>query len=188
MKTEVKICGITRLEDALFAIGQGADYLGFVLTEKSKRFLPLCQLAQFAHLPVKKVGVFVDANLDFIRQAVKIGHLDIVQLHGNENADFARNIDFAKVWKATYDNDFPAERLICDAPQGGSGCPGNHAEAAKLAKIRPIMLAGGINPENAAELIAQIKPAGIDIASGVEKSFGIKDHSKLKQLFERIKK
>ena len=187
MKTEIKICGITRLDDAEYAVGCGADYIGFVLTEKSPRFLPSAKLKEFARLPVKKVGVFVDADLDFIRQAVEAGQLDIVQLHGSESAEFAQSINFARVWKASYDRYFPAERLVCDAPCGGSGLPGDHAKAAELAKLRPVMLAGGITPDNAALLTGKVHPAGIDLASGVEISPGIKDHKKIKQLFSNMK-
>ena len=187
MKLEVKICGITRLCDAKCAIEFGADYLGFVLVRSSKRFIAPEDLARMAALPVKKVGVFVDAGLDFIRGMVETGHLDVVQLHGQETPEFARSIDFAEVWKASYDADFPAARLVCDGPRGGSGLFGDHRKAAELAKLRPIMLAGGVTPENAAELTALVRPAGIDLAGGVESAPGIKDPLKIRQLFHNLK-
>lgn len=187
MKTEVKICGVTRREDAEFAIECGADYLGFVLVPQSKRYVAPEKLRQFADLPVTKVGVFMDVGLDLIRSLTEEGNLDIVQLHGSETADFAAQINFARVWKASYDADFPAERLVCDAPKGGSGMFGDHCRAAELAKLRPIMLAGGITPENAAELIRKIRPAGIDLAGGTESAPGIKDHDKIRKLFDNLK-
>lgn len=187
MKVEVKICGITRRDDAELAVSCGANFVGLVLAEQSPRRLSLGQLAEFADLPVRKVGVFVDADLNYIRQAVEIGHLDVVQLHGQESGDFARRIDFAEVWKATYDPAFPAARLVCDAPVGGSGTFGDHRKAAELAKVRKVMLAGGLTPDNVAELVVQVRPVGIDLSSGVESSAGVKDHEKLRKLFQQVK-
>jgi len=190
MKCEIKICGLTRRADAELAAELGADYLGFVLYDRSPRFVPVERLAELTRgLPatVKRVGVFVDAPLDFIRRAAEAGGLDIVQLHGGEDADFARSIDFAPVWKAAYDPEFPAARLVCDAPRGGSGQPGDRELAARLARIRPVMLAGGVDPRNAALLARQVRPAGIDLASGVESAPGVKDEYLLRQLFTTMK-
>ena len=189
MGFEVKICGLTRREDVEFSAECGARFAGFVLYPGSKRFVPPERLAELTRglVGIRKVGVFVDAPLDEIRRAAELGNLDVVQLHGHESADFARSIDFAEVWKAAYDPDFPAARLVCDAPQGGSGLPGDRAAAAKLAKVRPVMLAGGITPFNAAELLKLVRPAGIDLASGVESSPGIKDREKIGTLFQQLK-
>ena len=190
MKCEVKICGLTRRADVELAAALGADYLGFVIYPGSRRFVPAERLAELTRdLPphVRKVGVFVDATRDEIRRAVELGMLDIVQLHGKEDAEFARSIDFSTVWKATYDPDFPAERLVCDAPQGGSGQPGDRELAARIARLRPVMLAGGINPGNAVELIRRVRPAGIDLAGGVESAPGVKDENKMRELFHNLK-
>ncbi len=190
MNCEVKICGLTRRADAELAVELGADYLGFVFYPPSPRFVPVERLAELTRgLPprVKKVGVFVDAPRDEIRRAVDAGALDIVQLHGHEDADFARSVDFAVVWKATYDVSFPAARLVCDAPRGGSGKPGDRELAAHVARFRPIMLAGGVNPGNAVPLVRRIRPVGIDLASGVESAPGIKDELKLRELFRNLK-
>ena len=190
MKLEVKICGLTRRCDVELAVDLGADYLGFVLYKGSRRYVPveaLPELTRGLPLTARKVGVFVDATRDEILRAVEAGKLDIVQLHGHESPEFARTIDFAPVWKATYDPDFPAARLVCDAPQGGSGKPGDHAKAAELAKIRPVMLAGGITPDNAVEFARRVRPAGIDLAGGVEASPGVKDEEKLRKLFQNLK-
>ena len=190
MKLGVKICGLTRRCDALLAARLGADYLGFVLWPGSRRFVSVEALPELTRdLPahIRKVGVFVDAPRDEILRAVEAGRLDVVQLHGHESPDFARTIDFAEVWKATYDPDFPAARLVCDAPQGGSGRPGDHAKAAELARIRPVMLAGGITPDNAVDFARRVRPAGIDLAGGVEAAPGVKDIELLKKLFQNLK-
>ena len=190
MKLEVKICGLTRRCDAMLAAELGADYLGFVIWSGSRRHVPIAALPELTRgLPpcVRKVGVFVDAARDEMLRAVEAGSLDVVQLHGRESADFARAVDFAEVWKATYDADFPAERLVCDAPQGGSGRPGDHEKAAELARIRLVMLAGGVTPDNACEFVRRVRPAGIDLAGGVESAPGIKDEGKMKRLFLNLK-
>ena len=190
MRCEVKICGLTRRADVELAAELGADYLGFVLYPGSPRFVPPEHLSELTRgLPpqVRKVGVFVDAPLEAIRRAVEAGGLDIVQLHGQEDAAFARAIDFAPVWKAAYDAGFPAARLVCDAPRGGSGQPGDRELAARLARIRPIMLAGGVTPADAAALARSIRPAGLDLASGVEAAPGVKDELKLRELFQNLK-
>ena len=189
MAFEVKICGLTRRGDVEAALELGADYLGFVLVPASKRFVPLERLAELTRgvSTARKVGVFMDAPLETIRRAVDVGELDVVQLHGSETADFAESIDFAEVWKATYDADFPAARLVCDAPQGGSGRFGDHTRAAELAKLRPVMLAGGLAPGNVAAVVSAVRPAGVDVASGVESSPGVKDRKKLEALFTELK-
>ena len=190
MSVEIKICGLTRREDVELAVSLGANYVGFVLYPGSRRFVPVGALAELTRgLPshVGKVGVFVDAARDGILRAAELGGLDIVQLHGHESAEFAQGLGFPRVWKATYDPDFPAEKLVCDAPAGGSGKFGDHEKAAELAKVRSVMLAGGITPANAAELIGYVKPAGIDLAGGVEAAPGVKDETKMRQLFQNVK-
>ena len=189
MAFEVKICGLTRRGDVEAALECGADYVGFVLVPASKRFVPLERLAELTRNldNARKVGVFMDAPLETIRRAVEVGGLDVVQLHGSETPEIASQIDFAEVWKATYDADFPAARLVCDAPQGGSGRFGDHALAAELAKKRPVMFAGGITPGNVARLVRLVRPAGVDLASGVESAPGIKDRKKLEALFTELK-
>lgn len=190
MNVEVKICGLTRREDVELAVSLGADLVGFVLYPGSRRFVPPERLPELTRgLPsrVGKVGVFVDAPRDEILRTAELGSLDIVQLHGHESADFAQSLEFPRVWKAGYDPDFPAERLVCDAPAGGSGRFGDHEKAAELAVSRPVMLAGGITPANAVELILRVKPVGIDLAGGVESAPGVKDETKMRQLFQNVK-
>jgi phosphoribosylanthranilate isomerase len=190
MSVEIKICGLTRREDVELAVSLGADFLGFVIYPGSRRFVPPERLPELTRgLPpcVGKVGVFVDATRDEILFAAERGGLDVVQLHGRESAEFARSLGFPRIWKATYDPDFPAERVVCDAPTGGSGNFGDHEKAAELAKVRLVMLAGGITPFNAAELVARVRPAGIDLAGGVESAPGVKDEFKMRQLFRNVK-
>ena len=199
MKYEVKICGLTRREDVEAAVEAGADYVGFVLADFSPRRVTPEQLAVLTRdLPkrVKKVGVFVNAAKEFIFSTVKTGGLDVVQLHGEESAEFARSLRGLTVWKAAHltsraDVDFyasyPAERIVADAEAGGSGELSSWELAAELAGRKRVMLAGGSSPGNAAEALRKVNPAGLDLASGVEESAGIKSKEKIVQLFQNIK-
>ncbi len=199
MKYEVKICGLTRREDVETAVEAGADYVGFVLADFSPRHVTPEQLAVLTRdLPkrVKKVGVFVNAAKEFIFSTVKTGGLDVVQLHGGESAEFARSLRGLTVWKAAHlkshaDVDFyvsyPAERIVADAEAGGSGVLSSWELAAELAGRKQVMLAGGISPGNAAEALRKVNPAGLDLASGVEESAGIKSKEKIIQLFKNMK-
>ena len=199
MKYEVKICGLTRREDVEAAVEAGADYVGFVLADFSPRHVTPEQLAVLTRdLPrhVKKVGVFVNAAKEFIFSTVKTGSLDVVQLHGEESAEFARSLRGLTVWKAAHltslaDVDFyasyPAERIVTDAEAGGSGELSSWELEAELAGRKRVMLAGGISPGNAAEALRKVNPAGLDLASGVEESAGIKSKEKIVQLFQNIK-
>ena len=188
MSIKVKICGLTRRCDAECATDCGADYLGVVLYDKSPRFVAPERLKDiFGGLPIPVVGVFVDPDLEYLKRVLFSGVVDIIQLHGHESAEFAREAaKLAPVWKAAYEFDFPAECLVCDALRGGSGEVGNHALAAQIAKVRRVMLAGGITPENAVEFAKEVAPYGIDLASGVESAPGIKDHAKIEKLFNRL--
>ena len=199
MKYEVKICGLTRRKDVETAVEEGADFVGFVLADFSRRYVAPEQLAELTgNLPghVKKVGVFVNASGNFIRRAVALGSLDIVQLHGVESVEFARSLRGFTVWKAAcltqeedveYYASFPAERIVADAASGGSGKLSCWRLASRLAERKKIMLAGGITPENAKEALMTVNPAGLDLAGGVEDAPGIKSKEKIKQLFDRIR-
>lgn len=199
MIVRVKICGITRREDACAAASLGFAYVGAVLCPRSRRHVSPQRLPElFADLPqgVRRVGVLVDPTPAEIEAALASGALDIIQLHGNESpemaADLARRLP---VWKAVtllHDSDidrwldYPAERLLADSAGGGSGHPCRWDLAARLATRRPIVLAGGITPENAREAIATVHPDAIDLASGVESAPGIKSLTKMQQLRETL--
>ncbi len=199
---KVKICGITCLDDARQAMELGADLLGFNFYQKSPRYLSITQAAEIAdQLPayVQLAGIFVNAEQDYIRQAVRACHLEWVQLHGDEDPAFCESLrsDSVKVIKALRVKDredinraqlYTTDAILLDAyhPEsyGGTGL----AFDWELIDHSPsrIFLAGGINPDNAAQA-AELGVYGIDICSGVEASPGKKDHEKLKTLFENIR-
>lgn len=193
-KTEIKICGLTNLPDARMALDAGADYLGFVLYERSpRRIAPAALRRLLDRLPARAraVAVVVNAHRELVEALAHDCHLYAVQLHGDERqADW---IDLpVPVWRAIRlrrgsPNPIPehwiAARYVMDAAApgkyGGSGRKTDWARAAKLARQIPLILAGGLTPDNVAEAIHTVQPLGVDTASGVEKSPGRKDPRKL---------
>ena len=196
----VKICGITRAEDASLAVSLGATAIGFIFWPSSPRAIsPLRARAIVDALPesVTTVGVFVNAGRDEIEAAADEANLQAVQLHGDETPALARSLS-RRVIKAvalTGDideriNDWPGTMLLLDAhdpaKRGGTGRVIDWDRAAAIARARDVILAGGLGPENVADAVARVRPAGIDVSSGVESSPGIKDPEKLRALFDAL--
>jgi phosphoribosylanthranilate isomerase len=196
--TRVKICGITRLEDAELAASLGAWALGFNLWPGSKRVVEpgvAAGIASSVRRRVELVGVFVNPTLDEIAHAADSIGLTHVQLHGDEGPAFAAEVarrTGAKIIKAARiasGADLQAlERFHVDyhlldaaAPglRGGSGQSWDWSLAAHRHSKVPAILSGGLTPENVAEGIAAVKPFAVDVASGIEASPGIKDPAKL---------
>lgn len=196
---KIKICGLTNNADATSAYKFGADYLGAVVYEKSKRYVPVEELSKvFANIPanIKRVGVFVNAPIEIVRQAVELGGLDVVQCHGNESAEYMESIDFAEVWAARSVNSteelkqalaLPAAMLLIDSVGGGSGKVCDWSYAQQLSTQRKLFLAGGLTPENVASGIAQVAPFGVDVAGGVEACAGKKDLEKLEKFIINVR-
>jgi phosphoribosylanthranilate isomerase len=196
----VKICGITREQDARAAVAYGASAIGFVLWPKSPRYVdPSTAQAIVRVLPpfVTPVGVFVNTPIDQVNAVADEVGLGVVQLHGDETAAEARHssrpvvkaisridLDAALAW---------ADRVMllvdADDPErrGGTGAKADWAAAAVLARERRILLAGGIDAGNVAEAIRTVRPFGIDVSSGVEDAPGIKSARRLEALFEAVR-
>jgi phosphoribosylanthranilate isomerase len=198
----IKICGITRLEDAEASLAQGAQALGFVFWPDSPRFIdPYRARAIVSMLPafVTTVGVFVNQPSEYVNGVASLVGLAAVQLHGDETPSYAaalkRPIVKAIALSAAGAADAVAAwplrvTLLLDAHdpvrRGGTGTTIDWALAAPVAAARRVLLAGGLTPENVGEAIGYVKPFGIDVSSGVESSPGIKDHGRLKALFEAV--
>jgi phosphoribosylanthranilate isomerase len=197
----VKICGITRLEDAAAAVTCGADALGFVFWPRSPRCIdPHRARAIVSSLPpfVTPVGVFVDQPAEEINRIASAARLAAIQLHGHESPDFARSLDLPVVKAiavgssdASTVDAWPANVVVLldvhdPIRRGGTGQTVDWAAAAEIARRRRTILAGGLTAENVGEAIARVGPYGIDVSSGVETSPGIKDHGRLKALFEAV--
>lgn len=207
----VKICGITRLEDALAALDAGTDLLGFNFYPQSSRYIePERAAGIICALPpdTLSVGLFVNANLDTVQAVIRRCSLRFVQIHGDEPPDYLealtplaykgarpRSQDEAEEVLALYEPLGPADKsvpcLLLDAyhPQhyGGTGQVGNWQMAATVASRCRLMLAGGLTPENVADAVRQVRPWGVDIASGVEVSAGIKDSGKMQAFVQAAK-
>ena len=199
MHTLIKICGITNLEDAIFAAEAGADLLGFIFAAGSPRKVePETVRDIVKQLPsqVKKVGVFRDQpNTEIISTMDRCG-LDIVQLHGHETPETAKVLALEyEVWKAipftsaaafSESLKFQGYTQLADSDKQGNDC--NWSLAMLTARRRRMFLAGGIAVENAAHAVETVCPAGLDICSGVEVRPGIKDHTKITEIINRIRK
>jgi len=199
----VKICGITRLDDAEAAVREGAHALGFVFWPQSPRFIdPYRARAIAARLPpfVATVGVFVNQALDYVNGVASLVRLSAVQLHGDESVSYAVSLNRPIVKAIGFEaatvgrlDEWPRRvRLLLDAHdpgrRGGTGRTVDWNAAARAAAVRPVMLAGGLTPENVAEAVARVQPFGIDVSSGVESSPGIKDGRRMAALFTAIER
>jgi phosphoribosylanthranilate isomerase len=180
----VKICGITNREDALAAVEAGARALGFIFCARSPRYVTPASVAEWiGEVPAEiwKVGVYVDEAPENIeRTGAQLG-LDVAQLHGRETpASHPRGV---RVWKAIRVAagtqriaDYPAEAILLDGPGGGATFDWSLAGTVS----KPMILAGGLTPENVQSAIERTNPWGVDTASGVELSPGRKDHARMK--------
>lgn len=188
----VKICGITNAEDALAAEAAGADAVGLIFAERSKRRVTLAQAQTIGDALgpfVMRVGVFVDAPLGEVLEAVRVLRLGAVQLHGSEPSDYAEalrpTVRVVKVFPFTPDltpdtlRGFPADAVFIESLTPGSGEAFSWGEAAALRGFPKLILAGGLTPDNVAAGIGSLRPYAVDVASGVERAIGFKDHTKV---------
>jgi phosphoribosylanthranilate isomerase len=196
----VKICGITNLDDALAAVDAGAGMLGFNFYPKSPRCITLdacrhiCEAISHLQSPVTTVGIFVNLPPGHVAAVLDECGLDMAQLHGDEPPEHLRVL-WGRGFKglrgppagdlhgyAVSSPGYPS--LLLDTASatlyGGTGQTGDWLRARSIAARYPILLAGGLNSENVAEAVVQVRPWGVDTASGVESAPGRKDHHKLR--------
>ena len=200
--TAVKICGITRREDALLAVDLGAWAVGFVFWPGSPRYCdPRIARAIINALPasVLKVGVFVDQPAGHIRMVAGESGITTVQLHGRESILVAQSLGRPVFKAVAVSNGFtpaaldqipPEITVLLDAfdpaTHGGTGRTIDWSAAAAAAARRPVVLAGGLNAANIAEAIRRVRPRAVDLSSGVESAPGIKDPAKLRAFFNAL--
>ena len=201
----VKICGITRAEDAEQTVRAGADWLGINFWPKSKRFatrevaIDVAAAARAVRADVRLVGVFVNQPVSEIDALADAVALDYVQLHGGEApatcAYFGARAIKAIAVRGMEDirllEDFPSTTFLLDTPSAGYGGSGltfdwTLAKAA-VGSGRRILLAGGLNLENVAEAVREVRPFGVDVASGVESAPGVKDSEKVRRFIAAAK-
>jgi phosphoribosylanthranilate isomerase len=199
---KVKVCGMTRYEDARLALDLGAWAIGLVFHPPSPRAIAPEKAAELiARLPADtiSVGVFVDAPLEDVNRAVERIGLKAVQLHGAETPEYAAGVKAGRVIKAFrvragFDDaridDYPECLILLDAHveglPGGTGRAFEWDIARKAWERAPIILAGGLNPENVEEAIRTVRPMAVDVSSGVEARPGEKDPKKLRLLFDAV--
>ena len=201
--TIIKICGIKTLTDALAAINVGADYLGFNFYPKSVRYIDQETCIQIASVlkkenpNIKLVGVFVNSSVEEIKNILQTCSLDLAQLHGDESPEtFSKLTPRAfKAFRGEIDKRMVldhAPAFLLDAAvkgqYGGSGAIADWSSAAELAKRYPLLLAGGLTPENVSDAVRQAKPWGVDVASGVESNPGQKDAAKLSAFVQAVRR
>ena len=194
----VKICGITRPEDAVAAERAGVDALGLNFVASSKRFVSVEQAAAVSAAVgafIQRVGIFADSPLEEVLEIATALRLHAVQLHGQEDADFAaevrkrfwviRAISFHKGLSRAELDAFPADALLLDGIKPGSGETFAWEDAAFLKGHPRLILAGGLTPDNVTAAIEALEPYVVDVSSGVEARPGVKDTRKI-QDFVRV--
>ena len=205
-RIKVKVCGITKLQDARFVAGALADFMGFVFYEDSPRHVTPAKAGAMINWieGTQCVGVFVNQPLDDVNMISRQTGIDLVQLHGNENPDYCSLVD-KPVIKAIHikegDSTFDLNQRIepyhdqvdyllfdtkVDDKWGGTGQSFDWSILNEVTQGLPYFLSGGLNPDNIREACKQVKPYAVDVSSGLESEPGIKDFAKIEAFMNRI--
>lgn len=193
---QVKICGITNMEDALSAAENGADAVGFIFHTPSPRHIEPQKAAQIAQgLPARlvRIGVFVNEQESFVRRTFEYCRLDMIQLHGDESPAYCRQFPTHRIIKAlalqTEEDvrkaeEFDVAAILVDARHAGLyGGTGHTADWDRARRISgPLILSGGLNESNVLSALRKVRPAALDINSGVEEKPGKKDAAKIARM------
>lgn len=207
----VKICGITNVEDALAAREAGADLLGFIFYPPSPRYVTRGQAGEIIaalrqseggsdrQQPIRTVGVFVDEELDRVREAIQECDLDYAQLHGEEPPEYVAALGGHAIKALRVRSEADVERLaaysasayLLDAyhptKSGGTGQAWDWGLATAAKQYGPVIVAGGLTADNVAEVVRQVQPYGVDVSSGVESTPGRKDTVKVQRFVAAAK-
>lgn len=200
----IKICGMTRIEDVQAAAAFGVDAIGIVMVPQSRRAVSVAQARALCRATpplVTRIGLFMDAPEDVVRETIDQVGFDMLQFHGHETADYCAS--FGRPWiKAIpmagvagvhltqqLSEYAEADALLLDGHAPGElGGSGTVIEAEALPSLpRPWLLAGGLNTSNVTELVQRWRPDAVDVSSGVEIAPGIKDHSQMKQFIDAVR-
>ncbi len=200
---KIKICGITNLEDALAAADAGTDALGFNFYKKSPRYIEPDKAAEIiAQLPpfIMPVGVFVNEREEKIRENQALTCIQAIQLHGDESPEFCQRFG-GRVIKAFQVKDKESLKTMAhyrvgaflldsykDGVRGGTGVTFDWHLAVVAKTFGKVILAGGLTPENVAEAVKLVQPYGVDVAGGVEREKGIKDHAKVRKFIAEVRR
>ena len=199
---DVKICGITSFNDAIMATNYGASALGFIFYEKSPRYInPEILKTWISNVPssIKKVGVFVNKDVDKVNKIAEELNLGMVQLHGDESPEYCNQMirPVIKVFRVNKKFDsimlknYQVATFLFDTynkeNHGGTGESFDWQSILQLNTKTPVILSGGLNADNVLEGIEVVKPSAVDVNSGVEAAPGKKDEEKIKDLFTILK-
>lgn len=202
MHTRIKICGLTREEDVDVVADSGAEAIGFVFYPRSPRHVTPGRAAELARrVPpfMSIVGLFVNADADTIRQTLATTPIHLLQFHGDEDDDFCRQFDrpFIKAARVRpgldllqYAAAFPsAQALLLDAFVEGYGGGGATFDWSLVPQslARPLILSGGLSVDNVGEAVRRLRPAAVDVSSGVEAAKGIKDADKVRAFVAAVR-
>jgi phosphoribosylanthranilate isomerase len=201
--TDIKICGITNLEDALCAAACGADAVGFIFHPASPRYIAAERAKEIiAALPagIVTVGVFVNREAEEVSQTIKDCGLDLIQLHGDESPEYCRRFPPEQVIKAVFPRTpedlrmpdaYDVRAFLADFREtgryGGTGKRTDWGLAARIREKYPLILAGGLGEENLGEALEAVAPGAVDINSGCESAPGIKDHDRMRRIIDLIR-
>jgi phosphoribosylanthranilate isomerase len=200
--TKIKICGITNIRDAIFAVATGADALGFNMFKASPRYVTLATATEIVRqLPpfVTSVALLVNHNEKEVKEVIASGVFNLLQFHGDETNDFCVSFrrPFTKVLRVKNVTDLPAELVkfrdskgilldtFVEGVYGGTGTSFDWSSLPVLDK--PIVLAGGLTSDNVAQAIRQVRPYAVDVSGGVELDKGIKDHKKITDFVQQVR-
>ena len=202
MRTRIKICGITRDEDLRATANAGADAFGLVFYPPSPRFLTLeraRELSRAAPAFLTSVALFVNATAEEVKRVIEVVQPQVLQFHGEETPEFCRafgvpyvkacrvrtGVDLLEYWRPFSD----ACGWLADAWVEGYGGAGTGFDWSLVPAVRakPLVLSGGLNPENVGEAIRRVKPWGVDVSSGVESAKGTKDAEKIAAFIAEVR-
>jgi phosphoribosylanthranilate isomerase len=210
-RPRIKICGITRAEDAGLAVSLGADYLGFIFARSPRQVTPeavrvivdAIDIERRGTLPApERVGVFVNATRDFIEETARQARLTMLQLHGDEEPEFCAGFELPVIKAlrirdreifdrvARYPTPFILLEPYVPGRPGGTGVQANWRLAMELVRTFPdkrFVLAGGLGPENVRTAVAAVRPFAVDASSALESAPGIKDEQKMTVFFEAVR-
>jgi len=201
-QTRVKICGLTRARDIRAAVACGADAIGFVFVTGSKRLVDLPTAGELVSLVpafVARVGLFLDQEAQEVRDVLEQVPLSLLQFHGGENAGFCRQFGRPYIKAVSMNSEqaiqqaeaeySDAAALLLDSHEpGGLGGTGRTFDWGQIRRCeRPLILAGGLTPDNVRDAVRQSKPWGVDVSSGVEDAPGIKNSGAMRRFIEQAK-
>ncbi len=200
---EIKICGITNIDDARIAAECGADALGFIFYPRSKRYVVPAKAKEIIQrLPreIIKVGVFVNHEIQEVKEIVQFCGLHLIQLHGHELPEYCAQFPVSSLIKAVSCQtgkeiqelrNYPVRAILMDGRDpgcyGGTGKKSDWRLAIRIKEKHPLILAGGLDKQNIREAIETVRPQGVDINSGVEISPGKKDPNKIREIMKIVR-